>query len=218
MDIEGVIFDLDGTLVHTIEDLGDAANAVLLRNGLKTHTTEEFIGWIGNGAKKFIEQCMGGAKDPEHLEACVAEFKEIYGQNLHNRSHVYDGIFAVLDAYDEKGIPMSVLSNKPHHLTVKVVEHQLPERAFKAVFGQRDQVPRKPDPAAALEIAAIMGLQPEKILFVGDSMGDMNTARAAGMIPVGVKWGYGMPELDGSDRGMILDEPLQLIELIKNTK
>ena len=215
MDIKGVIFDLDGTLVHTIDDIAGAANMMFARNGLPEHDVSYYLKWIGSGAIKFIERAHGEPIDQEQLGAYVAEFKEIYEKNLHNRSRVYDGIPTVLDAMAGRSWKLSVLSNKPHLLTQKVVSFYLADWPFNPVYGQRDNVPRKPDPAGAIEIAAVMNLEPEKILFVGDSENDILTAQAAGMIPVGVAWGYGRLETEtaGGDY-LIIDEPSELLALI----
>lgn len=215
MDIKGVIFDLDGTLIHTIEDICDAANAMLANHGIQPHVNEAYLHWIGNGAAKLIERAMGNVIDPARLKQYVAEFKEIYGRNLHHKSRVYEGISEVLDHCLDRDISMTILSNKPHHLTIQVADHHLSAWSFKAVFGQRDHVPRKPDPAAAFEIADIMGIEPGRTLFVGDSQGDMDTAVAAGMIPVGVTWGYGHPKLlNGEKSGRIIHRPSQLIDIL----
>jgi phosphoglycolate phosphatase len=217
MKIEAVIFDLDGTLVNTIEDIADSANVLLTRYDFEPRTLNEYIGFIGNGALKFIESAMEGRVDQERLPTFVKEFKEIYGNNLHTKSCVYEGINRVLNAYQKGGVKMAILSNKPHHLTLNVVDYYLSNWKFKAVFGQRDQVPRKPDPAAANEISAMLGAPAAHTLFVGDSRGDMLTAHAAGMIPVGVNWGYGKPGADIiNDRQVTLDQPEELIKIIKN--
>jgi len=217
MKIEAVIFDLDGTLVNTIEDLADSTNILLNRYDFEPRTLDEYIRFIGNGALKFIESAMEGRVEQERLPDYVKEFTEIYGNNLHSKTCVYDGIDRALDACQETGVKMAILSNKPHHLTLKVVEHYLSAWKFKAVFGQRDQVPRKPDPAAANEISAILGVPVAHTLFVGDSRGDMLTANAAGMIPVGVNWGYGKPGDEIlNDRQLTLDQPEELIKIIKN--
>ena len=191
MQVEGIIFDLDGTLVHTIEDIAGAANRMFEKHGLPTHGVPYYLKWIGNGAVKFIEKALSTEVDEEQLMAYVTEFKEIYGQNLHDKSRVYDGIPELLDELVSRGVKLSVLSNKPHHLTQIVWEYYLSDWPFNPIFGQREEVPRKPDPAAAFEIAEMMKIEPDRILFVGDSDNDILTAQAAGMIPVGVSWGYG---------------------------
>ena len=215
MKAEGVIFDLDGTLVHTIEDIAGAANRMFARHGLPRHDISYYLKWIGSGAVRFIEQAHGEPVDPEQLGAYVAEFKEIYGANLHDKSRVYDGIPEVLDAMTGNGLKLSLLSNKPHPLTQKVASFYLSRWPFEPIYGQREEVPRKPDPAGALEIAEIMDVKPGKILFVGDSNNDILTAKAAGMIPVAVSWGYGRLETEAVDGDyLIIDKPSELLAFI----
>ncbi len=204
---------MDGTLVHTIEDIAGAANMMFERRGLPLHPLEYYLKWVGNGAVKFIEQAYGEGIERDHLMTLVAEFKEIYGQNLHNRSQVYKGIPEVLDELVSKGIRMSVLSNKPHLLTLKVASYYLSDWPFSPVYGQRDEVPRKPDPAAAFEIASLMNSEPGRILFVGDSNNDILTAQAAGMLPLGVTWGYGRLETEAVEGDYpIIHKPLALLD------
>jgi phosphoglycolate phosphatase len=214
MKVEGVIFDLDGTLVHTIEDIGDAANTLFRRHGYPEYTTSDFIKWIGSGAAKFIEQGIGSVIDKAHLKDYVNEFKEIYGANLTIKTTIYDGVAEMLNELNEKKIKIAILSNKPHHLTIGVVENLLSAWDFEPVFGQRDEVPRKPDPSAAIEIAEMINISPEKILFVGDSEGDIKTGEAAGMIPVGVIWGYGKMDLASQNGYSIIDHPSELLKLL----
>jgi phosphoglycolate phosphatase len=217
MNVKGIIFDLDGTLVDTIEDIAGAANQMFARHGLPEHGVSFYLQYIGNGAVKLIERSLGRQVERERLMDYVTQFKEIYGENLHNRSRVYEGIPEVLDAMAGQGIKLSILSNKPQFLTEKVASYYLSEWPFHPVFGQREEVPRKPDPAGAFEIAERMDLEPEKILFVGDSINDILTARAAGMIPVGVSWGYGRltDEAVGEDY-LIVDKPSELLAFISN--
>lgn len=213
--IAGIIFDLDGTLVDTIEDIGDAANEMLAHYGLPPHDTTRYVQWIGSGAVKFVERALNQYQVPDDLQTCVAVFREIYGRNLHNKSRLYDGYPAVLDELARKGIRLSILSNKPDYLTRQVAEHFLSGWPFHPVFGQREEVPRKPDPAAAIEIAELLNLEADRILFVGDSDNDFLTALAAGMVPVGVTWGYGKRE-DERLNGQVtwVDHPRQLLSLI----
>lgn len=215
MKIEGVIFDLDGTLVHTIEDIAGAANVLFSRHGLPEHDIEYYLKWIGNGAVKFIERAHGKAVSEEQLRAYVSEFKEIYAGNLHDRSKVYEGIPEVLNELVDKGIKISVLSNKPHLLTQEVCSFYLSSWPFDPVLGQREEVARKPDPAAAFEIAEHMDIAPENILFVGDSDNDILTAQAAGMHPLGVSWGYGRlvsNPIEGM--GTLAERPSEILDII----
>jgi len=215
MKVEGVIFDLDGTLVHTIEDIAGAANMMFARHGLPEHDLDYYLKWIGNGAVKFIERAHGEPITKEQLLAYVNDFKEVYAGNLHNKSRVYEGVPEVLDALVNKGLKIAVLSNKPHLLTKEVCEFYLSRWPLNPVLGQREEVPRKPDPAAAFEIAAGWGMAPEKILFVGDSDNDILTARAAGMIPLGVTWGYGrLVNNPVNGMGELIGKPSDILNFI----
>ncbi|MEN8201160.1 MAG: HAD-IA family hydrolase [Bacteroidota bacterium] len=214
MNIKGIIFDLDGTLVNTIEDIGDAANMLLKLHGYSQYSSQDFIRWIGNGAAKFIENAIGKEVDPELLKDYVSEFKEIYQENLHNKSRLYEGIPQVLDELSTKGLKLAILSNKPHHLTEAVVRHYLSAWDFHPVLGQRIHVPRKPDPAAAIEIADKLDIPVNRFLFVGDSMGDLRTSAAAGMMPVGVSWGYGLREEQSLNGETLIHHPQEILSLL----
>jgi phosphoglycolate phosphatase len=215
MEIKGVIFDLDGTLVHTIEDIAGAANVMFTRNGLPSHGIDYYLKWIGSGAVRFIEQALGREVETGQLMEYVAQFKEIYSQNLHHKSRVYEGVPAVLDRLVVQGLKMAVLSNKPHRMTQQVTAHYLSAWPFNPVFGQREEVPRKPDPSAAFEIADIMSLEPQQFLFVGDSENDILTAEAAGMVPVGVTWGYGNPDISRViGKAWCIQKPSELLDLL----
>jgi len=217
MNIKGVIFDLDGTLVHTIDDIAGAANTMFARHGLPEHDVSYYLKWIGNGAVRFIELAFGEPVSQEQLMVYVAEFKEIYGQNLHKLSRVYDGIPEILDLLTASGIKISILSNKPHQLTCEVAAFYLSDWNFNPVFGQREEVPRKPDPAAAFEIADLMDVEPGQILFVGDSNNDILTAQAAGMIPLGVLWGYGQLDTEAVEGDYtIVERPSGLLSYFSN--
>lgn len=215
MKIEGVIFDLDGTLVDTIEDIGDAANAMFGQYGLPQHTISEYTRWVGSGVIKFIERALKDDYDPDQVKTYVAAFREIYRANLHNKSRLYDGFPNVLNELTERGIRLSVLSNKPDYLTREVSRHFLSRWPFHPVLGQRDGVPRKPDPAAAHEIAEIFNLEPGKIMFVGDSDNDIHAALAAGMVAVGATWGYGHMGNDIPEgKVTFIDRPEELLPLL----
>jgi phosphoglycolate phosphatase len=215
MKIEGVIFDLDGTLIHTIEDIAGAANKMFARHGLPEHGVDYYLKWIGSGAVKFIERAHGEPVSEEQLLAYVAEFKEIYAENLHDKSRVYEGITELLDELVSKGIKISVLSNKPHKMTQKVIAFYLSSWPFYPIFGQREEVPRKPDPAGATEIAEAWGIAPERILFVGDSDIDIFTAQSAGMQARGVSWGYGrLVQNPVNGMGDLLENPADILDCV----
>ena len=214
MEIRGVIFDLDGTLVHTIEDIGDAANAMLDLHGLPTHRTADYLKWIGNGAANLINSALGNEINADQLIVYVSEFKEIYARNLSNKSRLYEGTSQLLDELTSLGLKLAILSNKPDILTKKVVDYYLSAWKFNPVFGQREHVARKPDPSAALEIAEMLNIEVHQILFVGDSQGDLRTAEAAGMRPVGVSWGYGRLAPVPQNGNRIIHHPQELLTLL----
>lgn len=191
MQIKGIIFDLDGTLLHTIEDIAAAANELFRRHGLEQRPLVFYLKLIGNGAKRFIRDAMGGVVEEQLLLERLLEFKEIYEEGIHDKSRIYDGVPALLDQLSERGVKMAVLSNKPHQLTRKACAHFFSSWPLDPVFGQREEIPRKPDPAAAIEIAEIWDLKAEEILFIGDSDNDLLTAAAAGMKALAATWGYG---------------------------
>lgn len=212
MESRGIIFDLDGTLVDSIEDLGNAANMLFRRHGYAERTIPEYINWIGNGASIFIEQSLGSVIEPERLKDYVIEFRQIYYENLATNTKLYPGISGLLDELTARNIPMAVLSNKPHLHTLRMAEIYLSGWPMELVIGQREEKPRKPDPTVPLEMAESMGIAPGNILFVGDSAGDMKTAMRAGMIPVGVSWGYGNLSKNDPEQYSVLDAPGELLE------
>lgn len=216
MKIEGIIFDLDGTLLHTIEDLAAAANLLFVRHSLPEHEIDFYLKWIGNGAVRFIEKAIGKDIERELLLAYVLEFKEIYSENLHNLTRIYDGIPGVLNEIKKMGLRMAVLSNKPHTLTQDACTHYLSDWPLDPILGQRENIPRKPDPAAALEIAELWKMNPSSILFVGDSDNDILTASSAGMPSLAVNWGYGRLEekkLEGQVK--LIHTPEEILNYLK---
>jgi len=187
--IEAVVFDLDGTLVDTIEDIAAALNHELARRGAATHDLPAYRLMIGEGARKLVERALGPRRGDE-IDQCLEGFRRRYEEHLVVQTRLYPGIAGLLDGLTARALPMSVVSNKPDGLTRQVVDRLLPRWRWTSVSGQRDGTPRKPDPAMAVEAAAAMGVRPGRCLFVGDSKVDMQTATAAGMIPIGVAWGF----------------------------
>lgn len=214
MSIKGIIFDLDGTLVDSIEDLANAANILFENHGYQKHEKADFIKWIGNGAAKFIQSAIGSVIDADDLQEYVSEFKEIYLNYLIVKSRLYDGIPVLLDELSQRNLLLSILSNKPDLHTKKIAAHLLKSWSFFSIDGQKDNVPRKPDPSSSLAIAKNMGIEPGDILFIGDSAGDVRTALEAGMLPVWVSWGYGMPDTVEKSRSIVIHKPEEIIGLI----
>ncbi|MBN2348426.1 MAG: HAD family hydrolase [Bacteroidales bacterium] len=217
MQYKGIIYDLDGTLLHSIEDIADAANFVLSESGFKTHPTSDYVKWIGKGAYQLIEGALPeNYRQEDKVPEYHLKFVTRYTQNWNVKSRLFEGIPEILDKLENRGFAQSVLSNKPHHLTVNVSDFYLKPWTFVCVFGQRNEVPKKPDPAAALEIAEITKIKNGEYLFIGDSSTDMKTARAAGMLAIGVSWGYDTKQsMVESGADYIVDSPKELLSLIE---
>ncbi len=217
MQIKAVIFDLDGTLLDSIEDIADAGNTMLRINGYSGYPVSKYIEWIGEGARKLVARTIpdGTNEKKELLDKRLKQFRDIYEDKIAVKTRIYDGIPDLLDFLNKNNIPISILSNKPHYLTEKLHALLLKDHGIKIVFGQRDDVPRKPDPAAAIEIAAMIKTAPGNILFVGDSPVDLQTAKAAGMIPLGVTWGYNSESiLKKAGYKHLVNKPTEIMEFI----
>ncbi len=212
---KAIIFDLDGTLVDSAADVGDAANRVMAASGYPEHPTSAYYRFMGDGVYELMRRVLPeDARSPETVSAAVQAFFQEYDGNWHHRSRPYPGIPELLDELAQRGVLLSVLSNKPHRFTTAFIDRFLPKHRFAAVYGQRDGVPRKPDPAGALEIADRLGLSPKAFLFLGDTPTDMKTATAAGMHPVGACWGFrSAGELSSAGGRTLIDHPRNLLRL-----
>ena len=212
-----VIFDLDGTLLDTIDDLADSMNHVLQENALPVHPVEAYFHFIGNGMAKLVERALPVEirSDAEQVTTFTEAFRIAYDVRWDQKSKPYPGIPEVLDALIAAGIPMAVCSNKPDPFTQKCVAELLPHWKFACVLGQSYTFPRKPDPASTLHIAETLNLAPADAWFIGDSGVDMQTAAAAGAKAVGVLWGFrSESELRDSGATYIVATPAELRELL----
>jgi len=217
MIIEAVIFDLDGTLIDTLNDIGDAVNRVLAKRRYPTHAISAYRGFVGDGSRILIERALPKKyRKEEIIDACLNEYIEDYAHNYNVKSKLYFAIPNLLDTLKAKGLKLGILSNKQDAITKKCVKTFLSKWDFDVVFGQRDSVPRKPDPQGALEAAKRLSIPPSHILYLGDTAIDMKTAVSAGMFPVGVLWGFrSRKELQESGAGVIVDEPLDVLNLLQ---
>lgn len=220
MLFDAVLFDLDGTLLDTLEDIADAANRVLARHRYPIHPVAAYRFFVGEGARTLVERTLPeAARDDDTIDRMYAEFRGAYARNWDAKTRAYRGVPEMLDGLVERGFKIAVLSNKPDDFTRRCVEELLGEWKFDVVLGHHDGVPAKPDPAGALRVAEELGVPPERILFVGDSSIDMRTAVAAGMFPVGVLWGFRpREELETNGARAIIEVPDELIALLQSFK
>ncbi len=215
MSYKAVLFDLDGTLLDTLEDLANAGNRVLASQSLPAHPVEAYRYFVGAGIAVLVERILPEShRQPEVIASAITEFKRVYAENWHECTTPYAGVPEMLDLLLANGLHLAILSNKPDDFTQVCVQRLLPRWPFQPIFGQRPGVPTKPDPAGALEAAHVLNCRPEEILYVGDTSIDMHTARAAGMDPVGVLWGFrGADELKEAGAGWLIDHPRELVAI-----
>ncbi len=197
MKIQAVIFDLDGTLLDTLDDLAVAANQALAVAGLAPRPKEDYRMMVGAGARNLMIRAAAAALgtasdtiDESLIVQLLTAFNTAYDRNWSGLTNPYPGILAVLQQLMAQGIKLAVLSNKPDSFTQLITARFFPAGLFSAVSGNRQDWPIKPDPALALEICRQMGVSPAATAMVGDSGSDMQTAVRAGMLPMGVLWGF----------------------------
>ncbi len=216
MAFKAVLFDLDGTLLDTLEDIADSANEALRTLGFPPHPVHAFKELIGGGVANLARRAVPAERgDPETLDRMAALFRQEYAGRWDKKTRPYPGVAELLDALGARGIPMAVLSNKPDQFTQLCVARLLSRWTFQAVLGERDGVPRKPDPTGAAEIARRLGFAPRQILYLGDTKIDMQTAVSAGMHPVGALWGFqSAAELTEHGARVLIDHPRQVLGIL----
>lgn len=214
MSATAILFDMDGTLVDSLGDIGDSMNAVLAELGHPTHTLDAYRTLVGEGARELVRRAL-----PHHaaheLEDALARYKARYATHLIVTSAPYAGVPAMLTALAARGVPMAVVTNKPHEAAREIVARLFAAGTFAEVLGQREGFAHKPDPSGALGVAAQLGVSPANAWFVGDTDTDMRTARAAGMRALGVTWGFrDRAELEAHGAHRIVDQPDQILEVV----
>jgi phosphoglycolate phosphatase len=214
MTIEAILFDLDGTLVDTLDDITKGVNTCLEAMGEGPRSREEVRMMVGDGVDTLCRRALNGP-DPAKVSEMVARLRAYYGELLVDTAAPYQGIEAMLEVVLKKGVRVSVLSNKPDAMTREIVERMFKQDTFEIIVGHREDLPRKPDPAGALWIAKRMNLPPEAFLFVGDSEVDLATGRAAGMNVLGVTWGFRTEdELNAAGARSLAHQPEDILEWV----
>jgi phosphoglycolate phosphatase len=213
---EAVLFDLDGTLLNTLEDLADSMNETLAALGLPQHPVEAYRRFVGDGVETLVQRAAPAARRDTGLRAeLLAGLREQYAHRWSDKSRPYPGIPELLGALDARGVVKAVFSNKPHEFTLLCVSELLREWRFDAVYGLLNGIPSKPDPTGALRIADELTVPPSGFLYLGDTDTDMKTAIAAGMYPAGALWGFrSADELLAAGARSLVAHPLEVLALL----
>lgn len=216
MSYKAVLFDLDGTLLNTIDDLTDAMNAALAEIGCPPRTVAQCKYLVGDGVRNFCTRALPeDRRDAATVDKLLPIYRNAYAARWDKKSKPYEGVPELLDGLFARKFTVVVYSNKPDEFTTKAVAKLLPKWQFAAVVGARPGVPHKPDPSAALNIAGKLGIAPARFVYVGDTNTDMRTATSAGMFAVGALWGYRTAqELLDSDAKALIEKPLDLLKII----
>ncbi|MEM6993206.1 MAG: HAD-IA family hydrolase, partial [Myxococcota bacterium] len=182
-----VLFDLDGTLVDSLQDIAGALNDVLAAAGHPTHSVPAVASMVGDGAAALVQRAAPPEAD---LTGLLQALKLRYGAAMVATTRPFPGVLPLVAELGARNVPLAVLSNKPHAMTVAVVDALFAAGSFVTVLGQREGVPKKPDPTAALAIADALSVAPERCAMVGDTSVDVRTGRRAGMESIAVTWGF----------------------------
>ena len=217
MNDMGIIFDLDGTLLNSIDDLGNAMNLVLKRHGFMVHDLSAYQKFVGNGIKKLVERAL--PNKTENLDYYYELYLMEYGKKFMDQSKLYEDVYEVLKELNKKSIPIAIHTNKLQRYLNDIKEHYFDGIDFVSLVGDQSDLKHKPNPFHAIKIAQEMEINPSKIFFVGDSDVDMKTAVCAGMIPVGVSWGFrSVEELKEEGAQFILKDMKSLLDVLELNK
>ena len=213
-----VVFDLDGTLVNSLDDLADSVNKALEINGLPTHPYDAYKYFVGNGRAKLIERAMGDASKDEELKAKVTkDYDDDYIIHCLDKTKPYDGIVEMLKSLKQNGIKINVLSNKPDEFVKNMLDKLFDGIEFDIAWGKKAQYPTKPDPSSVLALLDELSVDKNDCLYVGDSNVDVITARNAGLDFCGVLWGFRTKEeLEGEGAEITVSSSDELYRVIIN--
>ncbi|MFI5395919.1 MAG: HAD family hydrolase [Candidatus Binatia bacterium] len=217
MRYEHIVFDLDGTLIDSRADLAQAINHVRRALGLLELSLGVVTGYIGEGARILVKRSLGPAH-ADRLEEGLTLFMQYYGVHLLEHTQLYPGIAKMLSALAQHGAGLSVLSNKPEAMSRTILDGLGILSLFAVVLGGDSFPARKPDPAGLTYLRTLIGTAPERLLVVGDSRIDLDTARAGGIDFCGVAWGFGLAGLRATGAERTIEEPAQLLALVEGHK
>lgn len=213
--LKAFIFDLDGTLIDSLADIAESINRMLDGRGYPRCEANDFKQMVGDGMEKLVERALPEAvRSEELIRVCVEEYRAHYDTLWDSKTRPYAGIVEMLAELKGRGVRLGVISNKAHRFTVPMTEHFFGTTVFDHILGQRTEVPRKPAPDGAHEMAAFLGLQTNEMAYVGDSGIDMAFAKSSGMRAVGVRWGFrSEAELLEHGAEVLISQPAELFDL-----
>ena len=215
--ISAVIFDLDGTLVHSLPGIAASLNRTLQQASLPMHPEHKVRDFIGDGMRVLIERALPSPRSDDELDDMVDYLKNDYASTWQDGTTPYSGTTEMLVALTEQKIDIAVLSNKPHIFCQKITDTLFPDTIFSAVLGQRDTIAAKPDPSGAIELAHLLNTPCSDIAFLGDSTIDLITAQNADMIPIAATWGYhDPPALEAHAPAYTIAHISELLPIINN--
>jgi len=188
--MKAVIFDLDGTLINSLQNIADCMNQALKEFGFDGHSTQEYKYFIGEGSLTLTKRAVPHNTSQEIITKVYNNFIKIYEENIYKNTQPYDGIYTLLKKLNKTNLKLGILSNKPHQFTKQFAIRLFNDCGFEEVHGQKENIAPKPDAAGALKIAQSFNIKPEEIFYVGDSSTDMKTATNAKMKSIGVLWGF----------------------------
>lgn len=215
--MKACIFDLDGTLGDTLDSLVYSVDKTLKEMHLPAITEDQCRSFVGNGARHLMECALEAAGDEDHsrIEEGMEVYRRIFDENCTYHLQPYEGIMELLRLLKDRGIKLAVLSNKPHRQTVKVVQAMCGNEVFDYIQGQKDTIPRKPDPAGVNYMLKQLGISKEECLYIGDSEVDIATGKNAGTKTIGVSWGFReKEELKAAGAEYIIDRAEELLQFL----
>ena len=215
MNNKAIIFDLDGTLIDSLEDIAVCMNQVLIELDLPSHKIDDYKYFVGGGISILVDNALSKDTSDEVKELVTQKFKVIYDQKLHLKTKPYEGIYELLDELQKLDFKIGILSNKPHEFTIEYGKSLFNKYNLKEVHGQKKEIPKKPNPIAAINIANAFETPCEEVYFVGDTMVDMQTAKNANMKAIGVLWGFrDAQELSSNGADFLVEHPLDILDIV----
>ena len=210
--IKAVVFDLDGTLLNTLDDLKESTNFALRKFNYPERTLEEVRCFVGNGVRKLIERAV--PEDCKNIDECLEVFKKNYFENMYNHTQAYNGILKILEELHKDKVKIGVVSNKFDSAVKELCKKYFGDLVDTAI-GQNDDVPKKPAPDGVLKAMKILGSDKNSTIYAGDSDVDVQTAKNAGLKCIGVTWGFRTEDyLKGAD--FIVDSPDEILKIVRS--